>query len=261
MCYEVSYPKWTNWSTCKDFQNCLEYSQPCMYADDTHLTFASNNVDGIPSLQSRSCKLSPVAYCIKNWIYSNWITSKITHARFLQLLIQKSMASPSRTKSVGVHIDQNLPWNVHINELLKKIASAIGALKRVRHFVHGTILQYIFNSLIQAYFNYCCVVWDNCNKTHAYKLQKLQNRAITRHLTYSTVGADAYSLSREAWLEKTRFPAKNSQGCHGLQNAKWVRPLLCAFHGYGPWQCHFILGWETPRATLSSYSKAPHQLP
>ena len=81
----------------------------------------------------------------------------------------------SQAKSLGVYLDENLSWNVHqINELTKKIASGIGALKRVRSFVPAATLQLIFNSLIQLNFNYCCTVWDNCNTVLAEKLQKLQ---------------------------------------------------------------------------------------
>ncbi len=40
-----------------------------------------------------------------------------------------------QTKSLGVYLDENLSWNIQINELTKKIASGIGALKRVRSFV------------------------------------------------------------------------------------------------------------------------------
>ena len=43
------------------------------------------------------------------------------------------------TKSLGVHIDQTLSWNVHVENLCKKIASGIGALKRVRPFVPKAI--------------------------------------------------------------------------------------------------------------------------
>ena len=34
-------------------------------------------------------------------------------------------------KSLGIHIDKHLTWSVHIGKLCKKIASAIGALKRI----------------------------------------------------------------------------------------------------------------------------------
>ena len=99
----------------------------------------------------------------------------------------------SHTKSLGVLIDENLSWNIHINKLIKKIASNIGAIKRVRPFAPLTTLQYIYNSLVQPHFNYCCVVWDNCNKTYADKLQKLKNRA-ARVLTSSSCDTAADSL-------------------------------------------------------------------
>ena len=44
------------------------------------------------------------------------------------------------TKSLGVDIDQPLSWNVHVENLSKKIASGIGALKRVRSFVPHEVL-------------------------------------------------------------------------------------------------------------------------
>ena len=43
-------------------------------------------------------------------------------------------------KSLGVLIDDNLTWRSHIEKLTKKIASGIGAIKRMRHLVpYGTL--------------------------------------------------------------------------------------------------------------------------
>ncbi|RMX46504.1 hypothetical protein pdam_00023276 [Pocillopora damicornis] len=36
-------------------------------------------------------------------------------------------------KSLGVTIDNKLDWSSHIDELTKKVASDIGAIKRIRH--------------------------------------------------------------------------------------------------------------------------------
>ena len=48
----------------------------------------------------------------------------------------------STVKSLGVHIDENLTWECHINELSKKIASGISAIKRIRHSVpYKTLLS------------------------------------------------------------------------------------------------------------------------
>ena len=105
------------------------------------------------------------------------------------------------TQSLGVHIDKNLFWNMHIHEIAKKIASGIGGLKCVRQFVPTKTLHTIFNSLVQPHFNNCYVVWDNSGKTLATKLQKLQNRA-ARVLTFSSYDADADCLIRKLGWKK-----------------------------------------------------------
>ena len=89
----------------------------------------------------------------------------------------KSIKQVSSTKSLGVHIDENISWNVHIESIAKKIASGLGALKRCRRFVPQSTLHSVFSALIQPHFDYCSVVWGHCNKTLSDKLQKLQNRA------------------------------------------------------------------------------------
>ena len=107
----------------------------------------------------------------------------------------------SQAKSLGVYLDENLSWNIQINKLIKKIASGIGALKRVRYFVPAATLKLIFNSLVQPYFNYCCTFWDNCNKTLAVKLQ---NRA-ARVLTFSSYDANADALFDNLGWKKLSF--------------------------------------------------------
>ena len=61
---------------------------------------------------------------------------------------------------------------------LGKLASGLGALKRIRSVVPPARTLYsVFNSLVQPHFSYCSAVWGNCNITLSNKLQKLQNRA------------------------------------------------------------------------------------
>lgn len=49
------------------------------------------------------------------------------------------------------------------------------------------------NALVQPHFDYCSVVWGNCNKCLSIKLQKPQNRA-ARILTSSSYDANADDL-------------------------------------------------------------------
>ena len=95
----------------------------------------------------------------------------------------------STTKSLGILIDNNMAWHSHIDKLSKKIASGIGAIKRIRPFVSPEILHYIYNTLVQPHFDYCSIVWGNYGKTLSERLQKLQNRSV-RILISSSYDAD-----------------------------------------------------------------------
>ena len=80
-------------------------------------------------------------------------------------------------KSLSVHIDQNINWECHIQNICRKIASALGAIKRMRHLIPCNVLINVCDSLVQPYFNYCSVVWGNCDSGFSEKLQNLQNHA------------------------------------------------------------------------------------
>ena len=95
----------------------------------------------------------------------------------------KSITRVHKVKSLGLLIDEPLTWKDHVDETVKKISKAIGALKRVRTFISVKTGLQIYHALILPYFDYCSSVWGECSVTLCDKLQKLQNmaaRVITR---------------------------------------------------------------------------------
>ena len=108
--------------------------------------------------------------------------------------------------------------------------SGIGALKRVRYFVPAATLKLIFNSLLQPYFNYCCTVWDNCNKTLAVKRQKLQNRA-ARVLTFSSYDANTDALIDKLGWKKLSFQRQFQKAVMVYKSLNGLAPeYMYAFH-------------------------------
>ena len=47
----------------------------------------------------------------------------------------KTIKRVNEAKSLGLQIDEHLTWARYVENISKKIASAIGALKRVRQFI------------------------------------------------------------------------------------------------------------------------------
>ena len=179
--------------------DCLTLCQPRMYADDTHITYAGIDVNH--DLDN-----------LNKWLISNKLTLSSAKTEFmlngsrqklstlsnpLELSIDNvPIEHVSSVKSLGIFIDKNLRWQTHIDKLSKKVASGIGAIKRIRSFVPPSTLHYIYNALIQSHFDYCNLVWGNCGKTLFDRLQKLQNCA-ARVLTNSSYDADANPLIRQ----------------------------------------------------------------
>ena len=139
-----------------------------------------------------------------------------------------------------MYLDENLIWNERINQISRKIASGIGALKRIRSFVPDTTLQFIFNSLVQPYFDYCCVVWGNCSKTLADKLQKLQNRAVRMFTFFS------YDVNADVVLAS--FDGKKLETQREIQKAVIVHKSL---YGLAP---DYLRSMFVNRSIVANYS-------
>ena len=148
-------------------------------------------------------------------------------------------------------IDNKLDWSSHIDKLTKKVASGIGAIKRIRHLVPQATLILIYQALIQPHFDYCNIVGGNCGTTLQNKVQKPQNRA-ARVLTYSNYNADAGHL-----FELLRW--KNQASQPQIQRAIMVYKSL---HGLAPdYSCSKSKRRETAYNLRDSENKLNVPLP
>ena len=137
-----------------DLPNCLSNCKPRMYADDTHLTYAGSNLENV-----QFCLNEDLAN-VFNWLQANKLTLNMTKTEFMLIGSRQRLntltASPTitmnntqvsqvtTTKSLGVIIDDKLDWHSHIEKLTKKIASGIGALKRIRHLIPASTLHLVY---------------------------------------------------------------------------------------------------------------------
>jgi hypothetical protein len=86
---------------------------------------------------------------------------------------------------LGVDLDERFTWEKHIDNICAKVEAGIGIMRRMKPFVPVETVKLIYNALVQPYFDYCSLLWDNCGSGLREKLQRLQNRA-ARVITGST---------------------------------------------------------------------------
>ena len=64
-------------------------------------------------------------------------------------LEDRVISKVDHAKSLGLIIDNRLSWSNHVNELCKKVTSAIGALRRIRPLISQSTAVLVYNTLIQ----------------------------------------------------------------------------------------------------------------
>ena len=113
-------------------------------------------------------------------------------------------------KLLGVHIDDKLNFNEHINKICKSAGNQSNALILLKSFLGLKEKEVLINSFIYSNFNYCPLVWMLSHKKSLDKIESLHKRALRFLL-------NDYVSSYEQLLEKS-----------GKCNMKICRPrFLC----------------------------------
>ena len=81
-------------------------------------------------------------------------------------------------KYLGLHLQDTLDWDTHLNVIIKKLQRAIGLLSKVRHYVPKWLLRTIYFSLFNSHLIYGCEVWGQRETQLFRNIQELQDEAI-----------------------------------------------------------------------------------
>ena len=65
-------------------------------------------------------------------------------------------------KLLGLELDEQLTFDVHIDSLCKKLSKHIGILNRIKTYLSRAERILYYNSLIKPLILYCSVTWTRC---------------------------------------------------------------------------------------------------
>ena len=147
-----------------DLPNSLRDAVPRMFADDTNLTLSAK------TLTELKLALTPELNNLSCWLKANRLSLNVAKTELMiigsrqRLSVQcddleiriddQIIKRVDHTKSLGLTIDDHISWCNHVDEICKKVSSAIGALKRVRPFRSKETAIQIYNALIMPHFDY-----------------------------------------------------------------------------------------------------------
>ena len=129
--------------------------------DGTNISASAESVDELEE------KLNSDLSNIYQWLVANKLTLNFSKTEYMIIgsrnNLSKINVDPTikiggesinrvkTTKSLGV-----------IDSITKKVSSGIGAIILIKPCVPNDCLNQINNALVQPYFDYCSLVWQNC---------------------------------------------------------------------------------------------------
>ena len=72
--------------------------------------------------------------------------------------INNAINNSSSEKLLGITIDTNLKFDIHVNYLCKKVSQKLKALTRIASLINVDKRQSVMKAFISLHFNYCPLV-------------------------------------------------------------------------------------------------------
>ena len=89
----------------------------------------------------------------------------------------KTLQVTNSVKILGIHLNDRLKWDDHIDALCKKSAQRLHLLRTIKPFVDQRELHDIYTAVVRSPADYCCQVFVKLNNKLTKRLQRLEKRA------------------------------------------------------------------------------------
>ena len=83
------------------------------------------------------------------------------------------------TKFLGIWLDQNLNWNIHVNKLITRIKRNMHLLRTPKHLFSEKTLRLIYHAHIQSHIDYGLILWGSMTtQDNLSRIQSVQNKCV-----------------------------------------------------------------------------------
>ena len=91
---------------------------------------------------------------------------------------------------LGVTIDHELRWHIHIQNVCKRISQNLYLLSKLNHYVDTDALKSFFHAHCLSHINFASTVWSGASETHLKKLNSLYRRGAKIILSGQPISTD-----------------------------------------------------------------------
>ena len=169
-----------------DFPECNNFFKFTLFADDSTLTSSFPNTS-LPNIhQILTTELAD----IDHWLRRNKLKINADKSYFIVYSYRNTYSIPpvqlgqdtiqqtNCTKFLGLHLDQHLRFDDHLQHVSSKVSKTIGILYKLNNKLPDYILKTLYNSLILPYLTYGIEAWYAAPEFLSSKIFVLQKKSI-----------------------------------------------------------------------------------
>ena len=148
------------------------------YVDDNAPYAYSSDLDSV------TFKLQKNTERIFRWFYHNNLISNAEKSHLIvstknNLEIQLSSCSIRNEDSVkllGIHFNNNLNFDYHVNQLCKKASKKLHALARIAKYMNINKRRMLMKAFVFSHFSYCSLVWMFNSRKMEHRINNIHKR-------------------------------------------------------------------------------------
>ena len=197
-----------------DIKSLTNQAEVNLFADDTALFCTSK------SYETLIPKCNEVLSECYNWLLKNKLTLNASKTHFVDfsksqnsriektlLINNETLSEANFTKYLGITLQHNLKWDLHINSVIKKLYSKIPLFYQIRNIMSNSKKMLVFNALSLPNIIYGIEIYARKHSTLIDRLQKAQNR-ILKILFYKNIRTSTNVLHKSLNVLKISELAK-----------------------------------------------------
>ena len=197
-----------------DLPSAAQCSTVDIYGDDTTLSLSSDVTNGLTAMSSAPkqdldevSRWSAADNMVTNTgktkcllITGKRIPCKLDNCSLELKLVNSDIEQVDSQKLLGVTIDKHLSFDVHVEELCKKLSQRIAVLRKIRRFIPIEQRILYYNAMIKQVMLYGSTIWSNCSADNLTRILKLQKRAARVILGADTRSNSVNLFNKSGWL-------------------------------------------------------------
>lgn len=224
------------------------------FADDTSMVVSARTPEGLRENISKVVQDFD-SWCFKNSLILNIDKTSYVHfrAKVNRVAVVSQLKPSPVTKFLGIHLDEHLCWEAHVDHVSSRVSSGIFAISQLKRTHGERALLNVYFSLIYGHLSYIVSLWGNCSQSN--RVFIAQKRAL--RLMF---GIQPRESCRAVFVEKKllTFPC-----IYMYRTILYIKKRLDTFDTNSTYHCYDTRGADLllmERHHLTLYEKSPGYL-